>query len=122
MGGGKTTFTRGLARGLGVKSVVTSPTFTISKVYPAKRGLELHHFDLYRLDDPGIITMELAESLNSEKAVVVIEWAYSVRGVLPDSRLSIHIATESLDKRRITIKYSSIHRTLVDKVKSRSGE
>jgi len=48
LGGGKTTFVRGLARGLGSADVVSSPTFTVSKVYKADK-LELHHFDFYRL-------------------------------------------------------------------------
>ncbi len=53
VGGGKTTFTKGLARGLLVEEVVQSPTFTISRLYHARDGLELHHFDFYRLPEAG---------------------------------------------------------------------
>lgn len=107
---------------MGVNGSITSPTFTISKVYPASRGLELHHFDLYRLEDPGIVSMELAESLNNDRAVAVVEWGDSVRGVLPDNRLSIFIVAQSLNERTITFKYSSDHSVLMDKFKLELGE
>src|ERR1700738_2881383 len=55
IGGGKTTFVKGLAVGMGVTDVVQSPTFTISQIHQAKRGLELHHFDFYRLNDAGVM-------------------------------------------------------------------
>ncbi|MBX4191001.1 tRNA (adenosine(37)-N6)-threonylcarbamoyltransferase complex ATPase subunit type 1 TsaE, partial [Candidatus Saccharibacteria bacterium] len=51
LGGGKTTFVRGLAAGAGSKANVTSPTFTLSRLYPAK-NFSIHHFDFYRLNDP----------------------------------------------------------------------
>ena len=54
VGAGKTTFTRGLAKGLGVKSTVTSPSFTISKLYQGKKCI-LAHYDFYRLDEPGLM-------------------------------------------------------------------
>ena len=60
LGGGKTTFVRGLARGAGSHDKVASPTFTISKTYVTD-GYEIHHFDFYRLNDAGIVADELAE-------------------------------------------------------------
>ena len=47
LGGGKTTFVKGLAQGMGVKDIVQSPTFTLSQLHKADRGLELHHYDFY---------------------------------------------------------------------------
>lgn len=88
LGGGKTTFTRGLAEGLGSTDTVASPTFTISKVYKAGE-LEMHHFDFYRLQEPGIIADELAEVVGDPHVVVVVEWADAVRHVLPASRLTV---------------------------------
>lgn len=90
LGGGKTTFVRGLMRGMGSADKVASPTFTISKMYKAGK-LEVHHFDFYRLSEPGIIANELAEVAGDPLAVVVVEWADVVQHVLPENRLIITI-------------------------------
>ncbi len=95
VGAGKTTFTRGLALGLGVSEPVSSPSFTISKRYTfpgradAKTPGELIHYDFYRLDDPGIMSFELEEALQTPSSVVVVEWGDSVRDLLPTDRLKI---------------------------------
>lgn len=95
VGAGKTTFTRGLAAGLGVAEPVTSPSFTISKRY-AFPGGELVHYDFYRLDDPGIMRDELDETLNEPNSVVVVEWGGDVADLLPPSkhRLEIQLDTD----------------------------
>src|SRR3989344_4647612 len=61
LGGGKTTFVRGLVKGFGSQDVVTSPTFTLNKVYQGRDGQQIHHFDFYRLSEPGIVADQLAE-------------------------------------------------------------
>lgn len=104
LGGGKTTFTRGLARGIGSKDHVSSPTFTISKVYQGDK-LTIHHFDFYRLSEAGLITHELADVLGDPNIVIVVEWANIVEHVLPEKRLSIHIKTTSDDERKLTYNY-----------------
>jgi tRNA threonylcarbamoyladenosine biosynthesis protein TsaE len=103
LGGGKTTFTRGLARGMGSTDTVASPTFTISKVYQAG-DLEIHHFDFYRLQEPGIIADELAEVVGAPHTVVVVEWADAVQSVLPASRLTISMerTPNDSDERALT--------------------
>lgn len=93
LGGGKTTFVRGLARGAGSKDKVASPTFTISKVYDCSE-FQIHHFDFYRLPDAGLISHELGDLLGDKGIVVVIEWADAVKHVLPKDRL--HIAVRQL--------------------------
>lgn len=103
LGGGKTTFTRGLARGLGSLETVASPTFTISRVYEAG-SLHIHHFDFYRLHEAGIIAEELAEVLEDNQAIVVVEWADVVQDVLPTERLTITIEKTPEDSRIITFK------------------
>lgn len=90
LGGGKTTFVRGLARGAGSSDVVASPTFTISKLYVAE-GFDIHHFDFYRLQESGIMADEVAEVVGAPHAVVVVEWGGVVAHVLPAERLTIHI-------------------------------
>jgi tRNA threonylcarbamoyladenosine biosynthesis protein TsaE len=88
LGGGKTTFVRGLALGFGSLDKVSSPTFTISKVY-TKDGQSIHHFDFYRLNDPGLMSAELDEAIHIPGDVVVVEWANIVYEVLPKSRLTV---------------------------------
>lgn len=108
LGGGKTTFVRGLVRGAGSQANVTSPTFTLSRIYKTK-DFEIHHFDFYRLNDPGILADQLAESVGDAKAVVVVEWANIVKDVLPNNRISIEFkptASDS-DERQVIIKYPS---------------
>lgn len=90
LGGGKTTFVRGLTRGTGSKDQVASPTFTLSRLYQASK-YEIHHFDFYRLDEPGIMQAELAEFVDDPQAVVVIEWADVVGHVLPKDKLTVRI-------------------------------
>lgn len=93
LGGGKTTFTRGLVRGLGSEDKVASPTFTISKVYDAGK-LQVHHFDFYRLHEPGIIADELAEVAGDPEAVVIVEWADVVKHVLPSEHVQVVITQQ----------------------------
>ncbi len=91
VGAGKTTLTRGLALGLGIASPITSPSFTISCRYHARDGLSLNHYDFYRLSNPGVVAMELAESINDPRAITVIEWGESIQDILPKKHIIIHI-------------------------------
>lgn len=90
LGGGKTTFVRGLARGFGSKDKVASPTFTLSRVYEAG-DRAIYHFDFYRLSEPGLMSEELADVLHDHHNVVVVEWGGIVQDVLPKNRLTISI-------------------------------
>lgn len=100
LGGGKTTFTRGLARGMGSADTVASPTFTISKLYRAGE-LTMHHFDFYRLPDAGLMANELSEVVEDPKAVIVVEWGGIVADVLPPKRLKIDIKNLGGDNRAL---------------------
>ncbi|MDR2523980.1 MAG: tRNA (adenosine(37)-N6)-threonylcarbamoyltransferase complex ATPase subunit type 1 TsaE [Candidatus Nomurabacteria bacterium] len=91
VGAGKTTFTQGLARGLGIDEPVSSPSFTISRSYSARDGLHLNHYDFYRLSDAGIMRDEIAESLTDPQNITVVEWGASVADVLPNDRRVIEI-------------------------------
>jgi len=114
LGGGKTTFVRGLARGLGSHDKVRSPSFTIANEYRAGE-LTLHHFDFYRLDDPGIVARELAEILTDKKAVVVIEWAKIIGKVLPRAHLVVTLAQTGEQARDIAFDYPEDYSYLFDK-------
>lgn len=102
LGGGKTTFTKGLVAGLESSDHVSSPTFTISKAYIQGR-LPVHHFDFYRLHEPGVVAEELAEVLQDNQAVVIVEWADIVAGVLPEKRLRINFVASSETERTISL-------------------
>jgi tRNA threonylcarbamoyladenosine biosynthesis protein TsaE len=117
LGGGKTVFVKGLARGAGSKDQVSSPTFTISKEYKASR-FDLHHFDFYRLSEPGIISLELKEVLESENTVVVIEWAEIIKKVLPAKTLQVNIVQLGGNSRKIVFIYPKELRYLLEGVKS----
>lgn len=104
LGGGKTTFVRGLARGMNSPDNVSSPSYTISQVYQAG-NLELHHYDFYRLEQAGLMTHELGDDLENPHAVVVIEWADVVQHVLPASRIRIHIKSTGDETRQLDFRY-----------------
>ncbi|AQU78293.1 MULTISPECIES: tRNA (adenosine(37)-N6)-threonylcarbamoyltransferase complex ATPase subunit type 1 TsaE [Planococcus] len=100
LGAGKTTFTKGLAKGLGIQRMVNSPTFTILKQYSGR--LDLNHFDVYRLEnseeDIGF------DEFFSSEAVSVIEWAIFIEDYLPKERLEITINRQSEQGREIILK------------------
>ncbi|MEI7682762.1 MAG: tRNA (adenosine(37)-N6)-threonylcarbamoyltransferase complex ATPase subunit type 1 TsaE [Candidatus Saccharibacteria bacterium] len=104
IGGGKTTFVRGLAKGFGSTNHVSSPTFTISKVY--KNGpKEIHHFDFYRLPEAGLIAHELQEVVNDPDCTVVVEWAEKVNHALPAERLTVTFVTKFETDRELVLSW-----------------
>jgi tRNA threonylcarbamoyladenosine biosynthesis protein TsaE len=105
LGGGKTTFVKGLAHGFGSKDPVTSPTFTINNVYPRHDGKRMFHFDFYRLEAAGIVADELAEAAKDKDSVVVVEWGEIVHDVLPKERMVITIGTSGENIRNLHLDY-----------------
>ncbi len=83
VGTGKTTITKGIAKGLGVSGEVTSPSFMISKQYVFDGG-KLVHYDFYRLPEPGLMSEDLLENINDSNTITVVEWADSVTDLLPE--------------------------------------
>ena len=103
VGAGKTTFTKGLAKGLGISETVQSPTFTISRVYEGEK-LTLSHYDFYRLNDYGIMEMELAENLNNPKNVTVVEWAGDLAEILPKKHLKLVFESLNENQRKVKVR------------------
>lgn len=101
VGAGKTTFVRGLAQGLGISEPLSSPSFTISRAYQGEKFL-LVHYDFYRLNDPGLMAEDLAESVETPNCVTVIEWGQSVAECLPEKRHTITIKYIDENTREIT--------------------
>ncbi len=102
LGAGKTTFTKGLAEGLGVKRSVSSPTFTIIKEYEGE--LPLYHMDVYRLEysDEDI---GFDEYFNGN-GISVVEWATFIEDYLPDERLNINISY--IDEQSRELKFQAV--------------
>jgi len=94
LGTGKTTFTQGLARGLGVTDQVTSPTFTLLRAYPCPAGAvrTLLHADLYRLDRlQDVIDLGIPEMVD-DGSVAVVEWGDMAGAVLGPEALTVRLA------------------------------
>ena len=89
LGAGKTTLVRGMARAVGYRGRVSSPTFALAHVYRGKR-LTLHHLDLYRLKEGETGELGLDELLNDPRGAVVVEWPQAARW--PKRRVEVRLA------------------------------
>lgn len=103
VGAGKTTLVKALAAGLGIEDDVQSPSFTLSRTYELADGRRLVHYDFYRLSDPGIMRIDLAENVDDPQTITVVEWADVVDDVLPKDRLTIQIIPSSETTRRLEL-------------------
>jgi len=104
LGTGKTVFTRGIARGLGIEEHVTSPTFTLIHQYQGR--LPLYHFDIYRIEDPDEMYDIGYEEFFYGNGVAVVEWPEKMEWLLPDEYLEIvieRIHLDSQDGRKIRL-------------------
>ncbi len=101
LGAGKTAFTRGLARGLGISMRVTSPTYTIVNEYTGGR-LPLFHFDMYRLGSEEELFDIGWEDYLARGGVCAVEWSENVSGAMEDA-ITVQIEKISDDERKITI-------------------
>lgn len=102
LGTGKTTFVRGLAKGLGIKSRITSPTFTYQRVHFGK--IKLYHFDCYRLSKPDeLLIHDLHEAVSNNDGVIVIEWSEKIRKHLPEKHIDIYFEYVDENIRKLKI-------------------
>lgn len=105
LGVGKTVFTQGLAKGLGIEEPVNSPTFTIVQVYEEGR-LPLYHFDVYRIGDIEEMDEIGYEDYFYGEGVCLIEWADLIREILPEQMCRVTIEKDlkkGFDYRKITL-------------------
>ena len=105
LGVGKTVFTQGLAKGLGIEEPVNSPTFTIIQEYDGGR-LPFYHFDVYRIGDVEEMEEVGFDDYVMGEGVSLIEWADLIREILPEKRTEILIEKDlerGFDYRRITV-------------------
>lgn len=105
LGVGKTVFTQGFAKGLGIQSDVNSPTFTIIQQYE-EGCLPLYHFDVYRIGDISEMDEIGYEDCFYGEGVCLIEWASLVEEIIPETAIEIRIEKDlekGFDYRKITV-------------------
>ncbi|MBO4650650.1 MAG: tRNA (adenosine(37)-N6)-threonylcarbamoyltransferase complex ATPase subunit type 1 TsaE [Clostridiales bacterium] len=106
LGAGKTAFTRGLARGMGLPSRVTSPTFTIVNEYNDKDGVpRLFHFDTYRLSNCDDFYDAGLDEYFDRDGVCAIEWSSVIEEALPEERIALSISGNG-NEREIKITFT----------------
>lgn len=101
VGAGKTTLVHGIGEGLQADDDIQSPSFTISREYNCRDGIRLAHYDFYRLQDAGVMSYELAESLQDKSVITIVEWASTIDAVLPEPVIRVNIALSPNDETRI---------------------
>lgn len=105
LGTGKTVFTKGFAKGLGIEDNVNSPTFTIMQIYEEGR-IPLYHFDVYRIEEPEEMEEVGLDDYLEGDGVCLIEWAERIEELLPKDRITVTIKKDldkGLDYRQITV-------------------
>ena len=100
LGSGKTVFTKGIANALGIEESITSPTFTIIKEYNSGE-MPLYHMDVYRLD--GNADGVGIEEYYDKGGIVIIEWAKTIKDILPEERLEIKFKIIDENRRMLVI-------------------
>ena len=107
LGAGKTTFTKGVMRGLGYKELVKSPTYNLVEIHETE-SLKVFHFDLYRINDPHELTeIGIEEYLEEVNSISIFEWPENAQALLPQPDYTIQIKHSEnglLDERNIRIK------------------
>ncbi|HJU57763.1 MAG TPA: tRNA (adenosine(37)-N6)-threonylcarbamoyltransferase complex ATPase subunit type 1 TsaE [Actinomycetota bacterium] len=98
LGAGKTTFTQGVARGLGFDGPVISPTFTLVREYRGGR-MPVIHADVYRLDRVGDV-LDLGLDEIADDGVLLVEWGDAVEGLLPPAHLVVELTVPGSDEER----------------------
>ncbi len=100
LGSGKTTFIQGLAKGLGIKKRITSPTFVFVKKYQPS----FYHVDLYRIEKfEETQNLGLEEIFSDPRVIIAVEWAEKIKKILPKERIDIRFNYLDNKKRRIII-------------------
>lgn len=103
LGAGKSTFVRGLARGLFVKDVLLSPSFVLARSYEGR--IPFHHLDLYRVRSFGELSeVGLDELLPPPRGVTAVEWADRIRDRIPPGAVWVVLEHAGGDRRRITLR------------------
>jgi tRNA threonylcarbamoyladenosine biosynthesis protein TsaE len=106
LGAGKTTFSQGLLRGLGVVGAITSPTFTVMKHYSLKespRGLKnIFHIDTYRVESEDILNIGWDEIIKNKENIILVEWPEKIKEIIPQDAIWLNFESINKEERKIT--------------------
>jgi tRNA threonylcarbamoyladenosine biosynthesis protein TsaE len=110
LGGGKTTFLKGFARGLGIKEKILSPTFILIRKFNIKHRTSnfehFYHIDCYRIENPKeILDLGFKEIILNPKNIVAIEWANKIKKILPKEVVWLDFKIKGKNEREIKIKW-----------------
>jgi len=104
LGGGKTTFLQGFAKGLGIKKKILSPTFVILKKFKVKHKI-FYHIDCYRIKKPQeILDLGFKQIISDSKNIVAVEWSNHIKKIMPKNTILINFEFINKNKRKIIIK------------------
>lgn len=107
LGSGKTTFSQGFLRGVGVDGAITSPTFVVMKHYSVKNnpmGLKnVYHIDTYRVDSLAILDLGWEEVINNKEKIILVEWPEKIKDIIPLNAVWINFESIDEKKRKISI-------------------
>lgn len=117
LGSGKTTFTKSLAKYMGIGEIINSPTFTLLKIY--RHSMPLYHMDVYRLESIGY-DYELDDFIYGD-GVAVIEWYRYIQSMLPEHMLKMNIRAVGETAREITLEGSGEYARIVEDLSHRYG-
>lgn len=104
LGAGKTTFAKGFAKALGIKTKIKSPTFVLMKKYLIHNTRYLIHIDCYRVrDHRDLATLDLGSLFKSPDNIILIEWPERIKKILPKKLIKVHIDHVDKNKRKVSI-------------------
>jgi len=109
LGGGKTTFLKGFAKGLKVRKKILSPTFLIFKKFKIRNKdfKNFYHFDCYRIQKPKeILELDFKKIISEPQNIVAVEWAERIKKILPQNIIWIFFGFLNKKKRKVLIKFS----------------
>lgn len=107
LGAGKTTFSQGFLKELGIIGAVTSPTFVVMKQYAIKNNAlnlkNIYHIDTYRVESEDILNLGWEEIISDKKNVVLVEWPEKIKDIIPQGAIWLNFELIDEEKRKITL-------------------
>ncbi len=103
LGSGKTTFTKGLARGLGIKEDIISPTFLIYKRYRVGKGRNFYHVDAFRVKKDDLFSLGFKEIMKERRAIVLVEWSENIKEIIPEEAIIIIFSFINPSERKLIV-------------------
>lgn len=106
LGTGKTTFSQGFLRSLGVEGALTSPTFVVMKEYEVKNGKlkfkKIYHIDTYRVESEDVLNLGWEGMIKDKENIILVEWPEKIKDIIPESAIWVDFESVDEEKRKIT--------------------